>query len=197
MMRQRRAATPLARSVARILRDADLAQIRFELYGTQVSRQGFSQVACLIDSGDITVRPLGLARLRGDEGIYSLSLNVMTVDLREWTVHEQSSIVHEAVHAMTDINSPGLMDQVEHEAAAFVAGAWYYRIKTGGSERGRRSEVADRVVTALQSRRTPADVDLRALLEEVRRNYSGHYTFDGVESAVVCMHAPERTRRRR
>ncbi|MCW5963115.1 MAG: hypothetical protein KIT83_03675 [Bryobacterales bacterium] len=197
MLRERRAATGLARSVVGILRDADLAQIRFELYGTQVSGQGFSQVACLVESGDITVRPLGIGRMGGDAGTYSPSRNVLTVDLQHWTVAEKSAIIHEAVHAMTDINAPGQVDQVEHEAAAFVAGAWYFRIKTGHYERGRRSEVADRVVTAFQSGRNPADVDLRELLDEVRRNYTGHYHFDGVESAVVCVHAAQRTRRRR
>jgi len=197
MMRERRAATPLSQSVVRILRDADVAQIHFQLLGTNVIGRAFSDIACLVESGAITIRPLGLGAMDGTLGDYRLSVNVMEIILQNWTVAEKANIVHEAVHAMTDHGSPGSMDAVDHEAAAFVAGAWYYRMKTGGSAAGARAEAADHVVTALQRRRTPADEDVRALLEEVRRNYSGSYTFDGVAGAVVCSRRTRRAGRRR
>jgi hypothetical protein len=196
MMRERRAATAVARSVAQILHDGDLRQINFQLLGTRVSGAAFAEIACLVETGAITVRPLGLGLLDGTRADYRLAVNVMEVILERWTVAEKAAIVHEAVHAMAD-RSPGSVDAVSHEAAAFVAGAWYHRIKTHSSQEGPRAQAADLVVTAFQQGRAPAAVDVQALLQEVGRSYSGSYTFDGVDGALVCLRSTQQTRRRR
>ncbi|MDZ7639450.1 MAG: hypothetical protein U5J83_14540 [Bryobacterales bacterium] len=130
LMRERRSSTGLARSVVRILRESALAQIEFELYGDTVSGRDFMDVACLVETGAVTVRRLGVGALGGSRAEYSQSVNVMEVELRSWSVAEKAAIVHEAVHAIADYRAGGLVDAVEHEAVAFVAGAWYYRTQS-------------------------------------------------------------------
>lgn len=195
-MRERRASTTLARSVVRILRDSALAQIEFELFENRVSGSDFAEVACLVETGAVTVRRLGLGALTGSRAEYSQSVNVMEVELRDWSIAERSAIVHESVHAIADYRAGGLVDAVNHEAAAFVAGAWYYRIQSVSAPEGARAQAADRVVEALYRRRVPAGEDLRALLEAVRQDYSGSYNFNGVDGAVTCVNPVARRRRR-
>jgi len=193
LLRQRRASTALAQAVTQILRDGDLRRIQFEIRGERVNGALFTDTACQIAAGTVTVRRIGVGALDGTVADYRIGANVMEVPNQLTQTTDKATVVHEAVHLMADLAGRHTADSVTHEAAAFIAGAWYYQIKTGATETDSpRASAAHRVVQAYRQRRTPPDADIQALIEQVQRNYSGTYDFDGIDGEALCIHSRSR-----
>ena len=142
----------LAATASRILRQAGLANINFELGGLKVVGSQFARVADAIDAGRIkcwTVKEFepqgvnGLASGMTVNARYGIDSNAMLFSSEHFGTNpgEDRTIVHEAVHAAFDLDAPiGKKPQVQtlsidDEAAAVVAVAFYIRLckkKVGG-----------------------------------------------------------------
>jgi hypothetical protein len=115
----------LRQRVAAVLDDPRLSKINFSLQGANVEGRGFRRVARLVRSGGISVI---LEPSLGSAGAYN--------NMKMWfncSQPEGSAVVHEATHALLDVqNCTGTTD-LTNEVAAYLAQTLYIWHKMGES----------------------------------------------------------------
>jgi hypothetical protein len=156
----------------RILRDAATMGIDFTINDVHVTGALFAEVAKCIEEGRIIVTRRRPGREVGVGGKYVHDINWLFVSPAA-TLAYKSIMVHEAVHAMNDLQALQVA-MLDDEAAAFVAEAWYYQAKTGtrfidsiaGALAGMPG--ADDVVDALRAPGGASPGRLRPLVDGLR-----------------------------
>lgn len=129
----------LSTSIVRILCDKNCKAMNFHIAGLHVNGQGLEQVAGRIVRGDIAICPRANmktpARYRFARDEIHVS-NDLSQKLGKTTV--KAVIVHEGVHALSDLKRMTAMTGIESESAGFLAQA-FYRLKARNGRKYRSS----------------------------------------------------------
>lgn len=131
----------LAKNASLILRQPGITKINFQLGGLLVTGQKLVQVAQAIDDGkiecmtvkDLKAGPTGLAKGMLIEAKYKEELNAMLFRDENYGTApgEDRTVVHEAVHAMFDLTTPGLNFRtlaIDDESSAVLTEAIYIKV---------------------------------------------------------------------
>lgn len=130
----------LRENITDILRDKYCSSIDFTIAGLKIDGAGFQEVASHISEGRIAV--CGRRRM-STPGRYRFTRDELHVksDLGEHLDNAKirSLIVHEAVHALSDIRKVSRMTNIQSESAAFITQTLYQLKYNKG--RSRRSSI--------------------------------------------------------
>jgi hypothetical protein len=111
-----------------ILTDSALARINYNRPPHQINSSQFQRITGAIARGGILLVQNESART-ADRALYRPDKNVMLVPERNFPdVYARATLIHEAVHAVSDLNNLRV-DPIDEEAVAYIIECWYFIIK--------------------------------------------------------------------
>lgn len=120
-------AQTLEESVLRILQSPEAARVKFDLLGVEVNVREYRRIADKILEGTITVELDESVGRVGAAAQYSAERNVFRMGSHRFGAREwQSMVVHEATHAIVDVNKISIT-KIDDEVVAHVAHTLYLR----------------------------------------------------------------------
>lgn len=185
-----------ARSLAAMLRTAEVQQIQFRLGYLRRTSAEWTRLADALLMGHVTVDvnpTLVRAANPNAVGMYQISEDriVLASNTVLSTAVARSTILHECSHAIRDLRGGGT-DAIRHdEATAFICEAMYHQALGATSAPGVPTELFD-IAAALRARGPERDgvphatrseiIAARQAVGRISSHYSNHhYYYDGVQ----------------
>jgi hypothetical protein len=176
----------LQRAITELLSDSHCQAIDFHIAGLHVDGAGLSAVARCIQSGHIALCPRddlstpGRYRFSRDE----LHVQSEVADDLDDDVNNRALIVHEAVHALTDMRRVAMSD-LQSESVGFITQALYKLLARNGRRWRSRVTIHTAALDLVVAKRLNARRGVRVQFDDyssVRRAISEHPHYRGIST---------------